>query len=213
MLRNDTGMVATDITVHIAPVPGDTGIEPRLRSLRIGDQEFSCGIHGAGQWRQSIPNFSVGELHLIELEVMGQPTCSHVRLSFVLSTSPGWAPEVDIAQGVVVTRNAPVVVSKLPFQGDAGVIFWVENANLRPGDEFGAMDVDFDFCDEPNALLTAHVVDEFSLLPLSGIQTEMNSEGARFVAPNLLGPLDRVAVLCTFQHPPNAGLVIKTRAY
>jgi hypothetical protein len=166
-----------------------------------------------GQWRQVIPSFQVGESRFIEIEVTGPVTCSELRLSFVLSMSPGWAPEVDIAQGVVVTKNAPVVVAKLPFQGDAGVIFWVENASLRPGDEFGALGVDFDLCDEPNSLLTAHVVDEFSLLPFSGIQTELNSKSARFVAPHLLGPLERVAVLCTFQHTPNAGLVIKTRAY
>ncbi len=210
-IANDTGMVATDLTIHLGCIPGDSGTPPRLTKIKVGKSDHTCaGL--VGEQRVSIDALQPGDVINIEVHTGGAVSSANVRLSIVLSTSPAWSPEVDIAPGIVFTRNAPVAVTRLPMQGDSGVIFWVESANVNPADVFQSLAFDLDFGGEANTLLSATVLDEFSLLPHSGIESECTARSARFESPVLLGALDRVAVLFLFEHKPNQGLIIKATA-
>lgn len=210
-VANDTGMVATDLTIHLGCIPGDSGAPPRITKIKVGKNDYTS-TGPVGEIRVPIAQLQPGDVTNIEVHTGGVVSSANVRLSVVLSTSPAWSPEVDIAPGIVFTRNTPVAVTRLPMQGDSGVVFWVESANVDPVDVFTSFDFDLDFGGEANTLLSATVLDEFSLLPHSGIDTECSARCASFSSPVLLGALDRVAVLFLFDHKPNQGLTIKATA-
>ncbi|MSR74597.1 MAG: hypothetical protein EXS14_03880 [Planctomycetes bacterium] len=211
-LQNNTGFLANDLTIRIEPAPGCSGSAPRMHQLHVGTQKFEFNNAGVGEARVNIIALTHSSTVPFSISTLGVATASNVRISFVFSAAPPWTPEVDIAMPVVVDPNMPVATQVLPFQGDAGVMFWVENSGTGPVAALQGLDIAFDFYGQRNNVVHAAVLDEFSLLPIAGSEVLWHGNGVTLSGAPFLAPLERVAVVVLFECEPTRGLGITTTA-
>lgn len=204
-LLNSTGFTATDITLRIEPAPGFQGTAPRFHNLSVGGVAFTQ-TPPVGEVRVNIAALAHMATHDLTINTCGVATASMVRISCVLSASPPWCPEVDILRPVVLGPEVPVAALSLPFQGDSGVLFWLESATADPLGSVAGADLRFTFGNSANSVLEAVVLDEFSLLPLPQIQATIRGNTVTLIGAPLLAPLERHAVVVTFKQRPTAGV-------
>ena len=211
-LQNNTGFQANDVTIRIEPAPGCTGSAPRIHDLSVGGQHFNYPL-GVGETRVNIPALPHSGSCPISIATCGVATASSVRISVVLSAAPPWVPEFDIIAPVLVAVDNPVATQVLPFQGDEGVLFWLENAASDPSGVLTGVDIAFDFNGAPNSVIQVWVLDEFSLLPVPGVVIDFKGTVASLRGTPLLDPLQRLAIAVQFKREPTSGLGVAVNAH